>query len=284
MFGYIIPNFSILNEEQKARFRSAYCGLCYILQQRHGQFGSATLSYDLTFMAMLLQSLYEPEEEYGSRRCIAHPIKRHSYEISEPFAYVADMNVALAYHKCMDNWLDDKNAVAVCEAALLYKSYRRVLERYPSKCRAIEAWLDEIHQIERRNDRDIDAPVNSTGRMLGELFCYKSDFWANSLRLIGDALGRFIYLMDAYDDLSKDIRYKRYNPLKSYREDEFFEQMCREAMVSMVADATHEFELLPLERDIDILRNVMYSGIWSKYSWLQNKKHVEKEKKHAGSI
>lgn len=276
MFGYIMPNLSALDETQKTRFRSAYCGLCHVLKERHGLNGMATLSYDLTFLALLLNALYESEETEGEERCFEHPVRRHTYFCSEPFTYVADMNVALAYHKCMDNWIDDKSIVSRTEAALLKKSYQRIVKQYPRKCETIESWLREIHEIEFSHHGGIDAPVNSTGRMLAELFSYReNDFWSDSLHVIGDGLGRFIYMMDAYDDLPHDTRHHSFNPLIPFQNDEGFEIMCKDVLTMMVADCTQEFEQLPILRDVDLLRNVLYSGIWSKYVQIQKKRHAE---------
>ena len=79
MFGYIVPNQSLLSDADKQRFRAAYCGLCRTLRKRHGLIGSATLSYDLTFLALLLGALYEPEESAGEERCITRPVKKHLF-------------------------------------------------------------------------------------------------------------------------------------------------------------------------------------------------------------
>ena len=276
MFGYVIPNQSALDDAQKARFHAVYCGLCRTLKRRHGLSGASTLSYDLTFLALLLSALYEPQEEQGEERCMTHPIKRHAYAVSDVFEYAADMNVALAYHKCMDNWLDDHSAVSLAEARLLKRGYARISQRYPGKCGAIERWLDEVHQFEKEQSGGIDGPVNSTGRMLGELFCYReNDYWADSLRIMGDGLGRFIYFMDAYDDLPHDIRRGSFNPLKSYQDNADYEKLCKDAMTMMVADCTQEFEQLPIVQDADLLRNVLYSGIWSKYVQIQRKRESD---------
>lgn len=278
MFGYVAPNMAALDDGQKKRFRSVYCGLCHVLHQRYGQIGCATLSYDLTFLALLLNSLYEPDEERGEERCLTHPFKKHAYVSGAPFAYAADMNVALAYHKCMDNWLDDRNIISRSEAGLLKRGYARIREQYPEKCRAIEQWLDEIHCIEASDSPGIDAPVNSTGRMLGELFVWNDDLWSDSLRIIGDGIGRFIYFMDAYDDLPKDLKSRSFNPLKEYHNRPDFETMCKDALTMMVADCTQEFEQLPVVQDVDLLRNILYSGIWSKYVLIQKKKEEAKSK------
>ena len=260
-----MPNLAALDESQKKRFRCMYCGLCKVLRDRHGLKGCSTLSYDLTFLAILLSALYEQKQSIGKERCLPHPINSHAFIWSEAFEYAADMNIALAYHKCLDNWHDEHSIVGRSEAALLTSSYNKVKHLYPVQCSAIENWICEIHTIEQTPNNDIDAPVNSTGRMLGILFRYKEDFWSDTLQRIGDGLGRFIYFMDAFDDLQSDIKHGRFNPLKSIQDKENFNAICKDLMTMMVADSTSAFEDLPIVQDVDLLRNVLYSGIWSRY-------------------
>jgi len=234
-----------------------------------------TLSYDLTFLAMLLNALYEPGERAGLERCPTHPVKAHEYVVSPVMEYVADMNVALAYHKCMDNWMDDLDLMSAGEGRLLRQAYRRVNALRPDKCAAIENWLEQIHGMEAQRSCEIDPPVNATGQLLGELFVYpREHMWENELRSIGDGLGRFVYFMDAYDDLPGDIRHNRFNPLRKLSEREDYEALCKSAMTMMVADAADAFERLPVVTDSDIIRNVLYSGIWSKYALLQSKRNA----------
>ena len=286
MFGYILTNAETLPKERQERFRAFYCGLCRTLKKRYGPVGSFALSFDMTFLALLLNALYEPGESAGDERCLPHPLRRHAFVDTPVLDYAADMNLALAYHKCQDNWIDDRSVISAAEAKLLGRAYRKVVERHPEKCAAIQDWLEEIHRIEAAGIEEIDPPVNATGHMLGELFVYREgDIWSDALRGVGNGLGRFIYMMDAYDDLREDIRRRRYNPLKRYCEREDYEEMCRSALMMMVADATQEFELLPIVQDADILRNILYSGIWSKYSLLQNRRETKKEEhEHAGSV
>jgi hypothetical protein len=187
--------------------------------------------------------------------------------------YVADMNIALAYHKCMDDWRDDRNPISAGEAALLRKAYRNVAKAHPERCAAIEDWLKQIHEWERDNVMQIDLPVNATGRMLAELFVWpEQQAFVQELQAIGDGLGRFVYFMDAYDDLPRDVRRGNYNPLTPLRDREDYEQLCKTAMMAMVADAADAFERLPILLDADIIRNVLYSGVWSKYAYIQSKR------------
>jgi len=273
LFGYIVTYPEALSRERQQRFKAMYCGLCRTLRKRHGFLTSSTLSYDLTFLALLLNALYEPGERTDRERCIANPAKQHDYVSTPVMDYVADMNIALAYHKCRDDWYDDKNPVSAGEAALLRRAYRTVEKAYPRRCDAIERWLEQIHGWERDNVLEIDLPVNATGRMLAELFVWPEQHtFVQELQTIGDGLGRFVYFMDAYDDLPRDVRRGSYNPLKSLRDREDYEQLCKTAMMAMIADAADAFERLPILLDADIIRNVLYSGVWSKYAYIQSKR------------
>ena len=275
MFGYIVTYPDALPEARQQRFKAMYCGLCRTLRKRHGFLTTTTLSYDLTFLALLLNALYEPGEMTARERCVAKPARLHDFVSTPVMDYVADMNIALAYHKCRDDWYDDKNPLSAGQAALLRKAYRTVERAYRERCAAIEDWLRQIHQWEKDNVLEIDLPVNATGRMLSELFVWpEQEMFADDLRAIGDGLGRFVYFMDAYDDLPKDMRHGRYNPLKPLRDREDYEQLCKAALMAMIADAANAFERLPILLDADLIRNVLYSGVWSKYAFLQNKRNA----------
>lgn len=278
MFGYIVVNPKALAEDRQQRFRAMYCGLCRTLRKRHGLVTSAALSYDLTFLALLLNAVYEPGEQTLMERCLAHPTRQHAYVSTPVLDYAADMNVALAYHKLRDNWCDDKNLLAAGGSALLLKAYRNVEKAWPRRCAAIEKWIDQIRRLEQENALEIDPPVNATGKLLGELFVWPGQAqWAEDLQTVGDGLGRFVYFMDAYDDLPRDLRRGSYNPLKPLRDREDFEQMCKTALMMMAADAADAFERLPVVTDADILRNVLYSGVWTRYAVLQGKRNAQEK-------
>lgn len=265
MFGYVTIDPTAMSEEARGRYQAYYCGLCRTLKRRFGNVGRVTLSNDMTFLFMLLSSLYEPEEAQGAARCLPHPLKPRPWLHNAYADYCADMNIALAYHKCRDDWADDRSLAGRAEAAMLAKAYGQVKARHPDKCAAIERCLDDIGALEKAGSPSPDAPANLTARMLGEVFACKADMWAVPMRTIGEGLGRFVYLMDAYDDLQKDQRRGRYNPLLSFRGQPDYETLCRDALTYVIAEATQAFEVLPLIRDVDIMRNILYAGVWMRY-------------------
>ena len=276
MFGYVTINKETLSAEEYQRFRAQYCGLCHVLAQRYGKVGRAVLSYDMAFLSVLLASLYEPEERAGEERCGARPAKPHAYVFSEATEYAADMNVALAYHVCADHAKDDKSASARAQMKLLAKPYARVKELHPETCAAIESRIAAIAEIERDPAAGLDAPANETGRLLGAVYAWKDDLWAPTLGDMGAAPGRFIYVMDAYDDLEGDLHHGRYNPLRELSKQEDFEELIRQSLMLVMGECTREFELLPLIRDVDILRNILYGGCWGRYQLKQQKREKDK--------
>lgn len=109
MFGYVVADQGSLNQIQLARYRACYCGLCRAIERRHGQLSRLSLTYDMTFLVLLLDSLYEPQRDDSAARCVAHPVRKQGQRISKYTDYAADMNVALAYYNCLDDWADDRS-------------------------------------------------------------------------------------------------------------------------------------------------------------------------------
>ena len=136
MFGYVIPNQAALDDEAKARYRTAYCGLCRRIGALHGLRGRLTLSYDLTFLDLLLSSLYEGESECvtGSGHCPIHPIRKINWRHSGPTDYCADMSVALHYYNAADKWNDDHSLLGLGFEKLLDSPAQTVAQRWPRQC------------------------------------------------------------------------------------------------------------------------------------------------------
>ncbi|WP_239442979.1 DUF5685 family protein [Gordonibacter sp. An230] len=326
MFGYVAPAWDGLSEAERERYREAYCGLCRAIGERCGQRCRCALTHDLVFLSLLLGSLYEPREHAGAGRCAPHPMKPHRFVRTECVDYAADATVALAYHKALDDWRDDRSVRARAFARALAGPYRAVRARNPRMCGAIEAGVADIAAIEEAargvavraqgatdeakrmegaaaaqgasragrvvraggaaNDeggahaRDAapcagaapapDAAANRFGVLMGELFAYRpDDFWSDDLRRLGARLGKFVYVMDAAMDYEDDRVSGSYNPLVAIGADA---EDVREDLTLLMAGVAEAFERLPLERDLRLLRSVVYAGVWRKYNARENDK------------
>lgn len=269
MFGFVTANLSELTQEQKDRYTAAYCGICRRIRLQHTNRARLTLSFDMAFLALLLMSLYEPEEESGRRPCGMHPFKPRPWVDNAFVRYAADMNVALSYYKCRDDWADDRRLTAWAMATHLEKCVPDLVEAYPRQCRAISQCISELSALEQAGCQNPDEPANCFGRLMAELLVYREDLWAECLRQTGFYLGRFIYLADAVVDLPKDRRKNKYNPLSAEA------PACWESwLVLAMGRCTDAFERLPLVQDKALLDNILYSGVWVNF---RRMKHQEEK-------
>ena len=264
MFGFVTANLKELSKEENKRYSAVYCGICRQLRDSAGQIGRLSLSYDMTFLALLLMSLYEPEERFGDNACMLHPIRKRPWVENEFIRYAADMNLALAYYNCMDDWSDDHSLTAKAMATYLESSMRKIEQRYSRQCVAIESCVHDLTQLEQENCPNPDESANCFGRLMAELLVYKEDMWASALRETGMALGRFIYLADAVVDYKKDKRKHKYNPYIAMGMDPDPKKWDEYLVLSM-GRCTHWFEKLPLVQDKGILDNILYSGVWTNF-------------------
>jgi hypothetical protein len=210
---------------------------------------------------------------------VLHPLKKRSARKSEIQSYAAEMNVLLAYHNLVDDWKDDKSLPKKKIASLFEGDYRRVKEDYPRQTEAVETYMEKLAVCEKNRETNIDVVAGLTGEMLGEILAWRQDEWYEELKTLGFYLGKFIYLMDAYEDRKKDTKKNRYNPLR-YLETESeqeYETLCRLMMTSMMSECAKSFERLPILLHADLLRNIIYSGVWSKYEYMQLKNKKRKD-------
>lgn len=272
MFGYIIINKGDMKFKEFDIYHAYYCGLCRSLKERHGLSGQLTLSYDLTFLVMLLSGLYEPDTVDETTKCIAHPFEKHPVKKNCFTEYCSDMNVLFSYYKCADDWADEKKVSRLAYGKLLKKSCKEICSRYGEKAKRIDGLMRELSKQEKMRNYDIDYMSGIFGEMMSEIFAYRKDEWEDELRAIGSYLGKFIYLMDAYEDLEEDLKKERYNPFSIRYQNPDFEEEVRTILTMMMAGCSKEFEKLPIIENTEILRNILYSGVWSRYEFLKKKK------------
>lgn len=280
MFGYVTICEPELKVKDLKKYRGYYCGLCQELKERYGFAGQMTLTYDMTFVIVLLTSLYESETKADARRCKVHPVKKQTMLRNEITEYGADMNILLTYYKLADDWNDEKKVKSLVGNAFLRKKAREVIEKYPRQSKAIRRSLKKLSVCEQENSADLDKTAGCFGELMGELLVYKKDAWAERLRRMGFFLGKFIYLMDAYEDLEEDIKNHCYNPLRKLYQREDYEERMRDILCMMIGESCAQFEQLPCLLDVDILRNILYDGVWNHYKKIQQKRLDGKEQEN----
>ena len=286
MFGYVVVNKPELKLREYTEYQSYYCGLCHMLREKWGLTAGLTLTYDMTFLVLLLGSLYEPKLEMKKRHCPIHPVKKKPMIRNEVTEYAADMNILLSHGHLRDDWEDEKKPVGLVGDLAFRRRARYVEERYPRQAQVVSDCLRTLRRIEKEYmyrwsqmemskdwkeklgcemhvdmSADLDEVSRPFGELMGELFVWKDDAFAPTLRQFGFFLGKYIYIRDAMDDLEKDRKKGCFNPFLRCEMDEEQREHLRVVLDVTRRSAIAEFEKLPLERDLAILRNILYEGI-----------------------
>ena len=277
MFGYVVINKKELKFREYDEYRGFYCGLCKSLYDRYGLSGQITLNYDMTFLAMLLTALYEEDINPLNERCTVHPFKKQLKYRNKYIDYAADMTIVLSYFKCQDDVDDEGKLTARMERSLLKKKMQEIEKKYPDKCSKIAGQLKLSEQLEKSKSDDIDAIAGASGHMLGTIFAFRDDEWSRTLYETGFYLGKYIYLADAYEDIEKDIKKNNFNIFKNRKDETDFDVYIEDILSMMISSCASAFETLPIFEYRDILRNILYSGIWTRYEIIKKRKEKKKD-------
>ena len=265
MFGYIVANKPELKVKEFEYYQGYYCGVCKSLKERHGNIKRLTLNYDLTFIGLLLSSLDLDDPTITKERCLLHPTQKKKIIRDIYSDYACDMTILFSYFKCKDDWVDDQKKSAWVLQKALTNAYKRVKNQYANKVDIIEKYLNQLNELENNDCSNIDEISNCFGHVMEEVMCFKNDEWHPILRKIGFSLGKFIYLMDAYDDLEEDEKKNEYNVFLKYKQKENFNEWAYEILSMQMENVLDAYEELPIVENDDLLRNIICSGVWTKY-------------------
>lgn len=268
MFGFVVADPGLLTEEQREHYKGVYCGLCEELSEDRKALCRMTLTYDLTFLAIVLSAVYNEDYIIRESRCPVHPLKKRRFERNRFTEYAADMNIALAYYKYLDDKKDDGSVSASLKAVLFRKEMEDIRKKYPEKCECIRDCLKELEEVEKADILIPDVPAGIFGKLLGNVFLYEGNDTASPLYAFGEALGKFIYILDAAVDLKKDIKKQKYNPLVrfGFKDTEPVLQM-------IMAECTEKYKELNISKDKEIIENILFSGVWTAFDTLKERKN-----------
>ena len=202
----MIADLGRLTEAQRLRYHSVYCGLCRALYADYGAAGALALTYDMTFLTLLLAALYEPEER--KRRCAlpAPPVRAQRWASSEFTAYAAAMNCLLAWENCRDDWADEKKALRRRGRGNARAGREEGRGAVPEKAAAIRRARGQIAQAEADRTGYSETPGQRLRDLMAELFTVQDDRWTDGCGALARSLGKLIYFMDAACDLQADRR------------------------------------------------------------------------------
>ncbi len=279
MFGYVTVCRENLSEENRRIFNAYYCGLCKATGRLCSQGARMGLSYDITFLAMVLSAIQSDEYELCDKKCMIHPMRKNScVENDKAVDYAANMGVILTYLKLLDDWKDDRSVKALVSMIFFSRGVRKARKRYKNEYNRIKLYLDKLGALEKNKCASVDEAADCFAKILE--FLFTPDFVAGererrSLAWLGYNIGRWIYIIDAYSDLEKDMRKNNYNVLALSNDGmscDAIKQSIGKNMESSLTftleNAASAYNLLDIYRNREILDNIIYTSLKAKQKYI----------------
>lgn len=281
MFGYITPVKDELKVCELETFKNYYCGLCFAIKSNFGNIPRLTLTYDSTFFAVLLDGISSEELTINKKNCLKHPLTIKNYVINnKALEYASEINIALVYFKFLDDLYDDKSIKSYSFSKLLKPYYHRIKNNTLKS--TFKKNLEELHFLEQnKNFNSIDEISHPFSNLIGRIladcpFILNND--SNKLRNLlydfGYSFAKWIYLMDAIEDLKDDIAENKFNPInKIYNSNnEPYEKIISKikepidfSLISLSTNCSEIIKKLPFKRNKEIVNNVINLGLIEKY-------------------
>ena len=267
MFGYVTPEKAELKIKEFEVFKAYYCGLCRSIG-RKSKVSRAGLTYDMTFLSVLLSSIYSEAMEIKEGFCPLKMRKIKQITGNSCIDYAADMNILLCNRKLMDNYKDDRNLACLAAAAFVKnKCYNDEIKK---KLENIDSCLKEIHRLEKEKCSNTDETSHQFAILVQNVFKYKDDENSIILEAMGYNLGKWIYIIDAYDDMERDAKKGSYNAILNgfeYKGQDIgkFKRDITEniefTLIKCLQQTSSAYELLCLKRNKGLLDNIIYLGL-----------------------
>lgn len=267
MFGYIRPVKAELKMREFTRYRSVYCGICKAIGRTYGQLPRLGVSYDLTFLGLLMQAVAEPDPVLTTERCVLHAVRPRVVTAADDCLLAcADYTVLLTLLKLADNVADRDHALSARAAlAWLGRARRQANRRCPVLKPRLETEMAAFNAAEAQGC--FDEAADRFGALLGLIFeaaaavAKLEPMYADALRLAGRDLGRWVYRIDAADDWRKDRASGRRNAYGSLTDRAAVAQQAERDLIPLEQSLDRSLALLPYRRDAAIVQNIVQLGL-----------------------
>ncbi len=274
MFGYVRPNKPLLLVREYEEYKAVYCTLCKELGKHYGIITRMSLNYDLCFYALISLNYSTSCPKVKKGRCTVNPAKACNYiDIGDDsYKKAAALTVLMTYYKLIDNVQDEgfwKSFAAKFLLLFFKRPAKRASNDYPKIAEALKQMTEEQNEIEKVENASIDACAEPTAKALSVIFEDINEEQSLILNRLGYFLGKWVYTMDAADDLKNDVKDGSFNPFISYmknhdidlNDSEKVESECNEVLNSNVSMLIPPLNLLNEGRHINIIENVINLGL-----------------------
>ncbi len=268
MFGYVRTDTPYLYIKDDILYRAMYCGVCKGIAEVCGQRARMGLSYDVTFMSVLLHNILGQDVKIEKSHCLTHCIRGRQMACTDELTrMLGAFNTELVYYKYTDDIADGDKGRG--KRLWFKKGHKRVQEKYPEIARIVKENMSAQETLEKTGDAGLDRSADATANMLAEFSDYVlGEKRTSYTRRLFYAIGKWIYLIDALDDYDKDLKKGAFNPFINE-----FPAECRTEMLDKhresVEFAFHSlfFEIretlcdIPFRFNRDLSDNILLRGL-----------------------
>lgn len=292
LFGYIRPDKSNMLVKEYELYKSVYCALCKQLEKDYGIFAKSILSYDSTFFCIVSASLVGAKPEIEHHRCTVNPLKQCKFctSLTPHLKMAAAFTVISFYYKLYDDIKDERFFKSLlCRFLLLFaKRYRKkALKNFAHYDKIVEKAITNQREYEKDKNISIDKSADPTAVMLKELMqtLATTEKEKNIYGNFGYFLGRWIYLIDACDDISDDLKNENFNPFiykfdlkKETYNIENFSYQFNEILNMTASELVLSYNEMQIKSFKTITDNVILKGIGEMQKHVLFCKNKKKEK------
>lgn len=272
MFGYIVPDKPEMKMKEYDLFKAFYCGICKNMGKNCGNVSRLALNYDCTFLALILTAISDIKPVLTKKRCLLNPFRKKNIIQSPVIEYAADMNAVLAYHKLKDNIRDERDLKSIMVFGFFAFANRRMRKKYPQISKTIEENLGKLSEMEKEGFDNLDEICEPFCNIMQKIMVYepfiKDKSMIEPLKWMGYNMGKWIYIMDAYDDLVKDAKKGSFNPLIAKYKEDCWSQETKERIKVILFYSLDQivkaYNLLDVDKVKGIVENIIYSGMFEK--------------------
>lgn len=270
MFGYVLPVKSELKMRELERFRAVYCGLCQEIRRQYGSYHTLFLSYDMTFLALILDACTPEDPGETEMRCAVRAFRAQNIACtSAGLRLAAQESVLLVKHKLLDNVQDEsglKKFGAYMLGQLGAGAFRSARESISDFDDTAAQCMKDLTLIEVERLPSIDRPADAFARLTQSMIPQMDDETTRILRHMFYHLGRWIYLIDAVQDLKEDMEADRYNPIAvrfALPEPDIapIRDEIRLTLERSLIDIHGAYQLLKIYRDSGLIENIIDMGL-----------------------
>ena len=271
MYGYIIPDKPNMYIKDFTFFRAFYCGFCKSIGHKCGQIARFGTNYDMTFFNIFLHNVLDKEVQIKSEACILAPLKKKPVVQNDSLTeQVVDINTLMFYYKVEDNYIDGEKFKSSVLAPIIIPKAKKAKKKMPEIDKILKEGFDNLRVMERANETSIDKVSEPFSIIIAEIArIIIGDKFNDYIYNLCYNLGKWVYLMDALDDIEEDFEQKRYNPMLAKfnnfeSREQFLETNKKDLeyiMMSVYNGIVNNYNKLDVKISEGILSNVFYLGL-----------------------